>query len=552
MAEQSDVFVVFGADITPLVNGMNEASNRLGNFGNAAKDVGKDLAKLAAATAVAGAAIVAMASNAARNSRELQNMARLSGVSAQEFTNLAFAANSVGIEQDKLADIFKDTQDKIGDFLQTGGGPLLDFFDNIAPKVGVTIEDFKKLSGPQALGLYTSSLQKANLSQSEMVFFMEAIASDSTALLPLLINNGHEFGVLADQADRFGVALSDVDLRSLDDMQKSLDSTSAVFGAITNDISAKLAPAIEFLNNQLLVTIEDFGGVKAVGIAAIEGVTASVGFLSNAFRGIEIALLSLEIGFDTLKTGVLGIGAIFSDEMQKAADAAVAEMASSIEELSALMMEPLPSEAIEAFIASFTDPLIIEAKQAQVDEMKAIDAQAGMDRIAKEEEIQSAMAQIQQHWGKQQTSAVRQMFSDLTTLSQTGNKSLFEIGKAAARANVVLSTYEGAQKAYTALAGIPIIGPALGIAAAGAAIAAGGVRLSAINSTSIGGGGGISAGAGGGGGVDTSAATAAEPEQSRTVRISGLDANSTYSGTQVTDMAQQLVELQKDGFKLVI
>ena len=43
-------------------------------------------------------------------------------------------------------------------------------------------------------------------------------------------------------------------------------------------------------------------------------------------------------------------------------------------------------------------------------------------------------------------------------------------------------TYEGAQLAFTALAGIPYIGPALGLAAAAAAIVAGLARVSMIGS----------------------------------------------------------------------
>lgn len=47
------------------------------------------------------------------------------------------------------------------------------------------------------------------------------------------------------------------------------------------------------------------------------------------------------------------------------------------------------------------------------------------------------------------------------------------IGKAAAVAQTTISTYQAATSAYSALAGIPIVGPGLGIAAAAAAVASG-------------------------------------------------------------------------------
>lgn len=46
-------------------------------------------------------------------------------------------------------------------------------------------------------------------------------------------------------------------------------------------------------------------------------------------------------------------------------------------------------------------------------------------------------------------------------------------GKAAAIAQTTIDTYLGAQKAYQSLAGIPVVGPALGVAAAAAAVASG-------------------------------------------------------------------------------
>lgn len=58
-----------------------------------------------------------------------------------------------------------------------------------------------------------------------------------------------------------------------------------------------------------------------------------------------------------------------------------------------------------------------------------------------------------------------------------------EAGKAAAIAKTTIDTYTGATAAYASLAGIPIIGPALGIAAAGLAITGGLKNVQKITST---------------------------------------------------------------------
>ena len=57
-------------------------------------------------------------------------------------------------------------------------------------------------------------------------------------------------------------------------------------------------------------------------------------------------------------------------------------------------------------------------------------------------------------------------------------------GKAAAIASTLISTYQGAQDSYTSLAKIPVVGPALGLAAAAATVAGGLANVKAISQTS--------------------------------------------------------------------
>jgi hypothetical protein len=73
-------------------------------------------------------------------------------------------------------------------------------------------------------------------------------------------------------------------------------------------------------------------------------------------------------------------------------------------------------------------------------------------------------------------------------------------GKALAAAGALFSTYESATKSYNALAGIPVVGPALGIAAAGLAVTNGLANVKQILSVKVAGqsGGGSVGGAAGG------------------------------------------------------
>ena len=208
----------------------------------------------------AGAFLTSSIKSTADFAKEIENLSRIAGVSAQEMQAFSYAAQTVGFSTEKLADVFKDVQDKVGDFLQTGGGPLADFFENIAPKIGVTAEQFRNLSGKDALQLYVSSLEQANVSQNEMVFFMEAIASDATALLPLLRDNGSEFARLAVEAENLGVVLDESAIRAAKELSDTLTQFNAISDGVIRQIASALIPSINELGKEFLTGTRNANG----------------------------------------------------------------------------------------------------------------------------------------------------------------------------------------------------------------------------------------------------------------------------------------------------
>ena len=227
--------------------------------------LGVALGAAVAAGAITGtAAIAAMIKSTADAGVEISKLSRIANASNTEFQRYAVAAGAVGISQEKLSDILKDVNDKVGDFMNTGGGEMADFFKNIAPRVGVTADQFRNLSGPQALQLYVNSLQKANLSQADMTFYMEAIADDGTALLPVLQNNGLAMNQMADQAQRLGLILDEKTIRAAQELSTVSWLAESAMGGLKTQIAAGLMPTL----SDLVSGVFDYTG-NAVDAAAI-------------------------------------------------------------------------------------------------------------------------------------------------------------------------------------------------------------------------------------------------------------------------------------------
>ena len=243
---------------------MELANSRLAGFARRA-----GLA-LSAAAAAATASLGLIVRSTAESAAQIWQFAQVANTTPEALQRWSAGARTVGVEQEKLADILKDVNDRVGDFLQTGGGPMADFFEKVAPRVGVTADQFARLSGPEALQLYIDTLERAGLSQQEMTFYLEAMASDATRLLPLLRNGGAEMARLGDQAADLGAVLDGDALEALRRTQVALGTMSLVFDGLRNRIAVAVAPAVEALASAFVALASD-GGILRTAIDALIG-----------------------------------------------------------------------------------------------------------------------------------------------------------------------------------------------------------------------------------------------------------------------------------------
>lgn len=215
------------------------------NAGNIAQGLSRNLMSLVPSATVAAGALLGVGTAAINSARELQNFSRVANTGFETFQKWAVGSKTVGVQADKLSDILKDVNDKVGDYLTTGAGGMVDFFEKVAPKVGITAEAFRGLSGADALQLYISSLEKAGLSQAEMTFHLEAIASDATLLLPLLSNNGKEMMRLGAAAEKAGAIISDEMAVSLTRTGAAMDDLRTNTTGLKNLLIGEAAPGME-------------------------------------------------------------------------------------------------------------------------------------------------------------------------------------------------------------------------------------------------------------------------------------------------------------------
>ena len=238
------------ADLKKVDGELNELGESVGGvdgkfkkFSGVTKIAGNVLLGLGAAAATAITTITALSKTVATYSKEIKLASDLSGVAVEELQLMGHATSTVGIDMEKLGDISKDTREKIGDFLNTGGGGFMDFVDamKLTEKEATKLaKEFSKLSGPDILQEMVRRMEDAGVSAVQMSHALEGMASDTTNLIPLLKNGGEEMKRLSDNMSAVVVPLSESDIDMFIRMGESADLAGASLKSLGEQVLVDL------------------------------------------------------------------------------------------------------------------------------------------------------------------------------------------------------------------------------------------------------------------------------------------------------------------------
>ncbi len=303
--------IILTADTARFTQEITNARNLSVNSFDDIQRSAKEMAKVGMMGVVAGAtaattAIAAMTVEQVKLANELAKTAQVANTSVTAIQKYTFAAKAAGIEQDKLADIFKDTQDKVGDFLSTGGGELQDFFKNVAPQAHLTADALRRLSGPEALQAMYNAMDKANLSQSEMVFYMEGIADEASSLIPLLANGGAGFKLWAAAAENAGAVMDEKTIRASQELRASTDLLNLSYQGVKNQLTQALIPVLSDLAGDLVKDANLKNQAKAAG----DGLATSFKFIAMTGVGVVAIVTSIGKGIGGLMASMAQLGRV--------------------------------------------------------------------------------------------------------------------------------------------------------------------------------------------------------------------------------------------------
>lgn len=254
------------ADISK--SSVDGANTSMGKMIPIMSNVAIGLGAVGAAAVAGSAALVAFTRQNTLAIKEMEKSARMAGLNTQAFQAYAYAANSVSVSQEKFGDILKDVNDKVGDFVATGGGEFKDIFENVLEPMGVTIDQLKEMSSSEVLIAVNKGLENLGANGQEVTFVLEAIANDAVLLQPLLEDNGRALNELAAEARDMGLIISQDQIDNANEFNRQfelLDRQVSVFG---QSLAAELSPAMKELVELSGVLLQSLSQTFELGVDA--------------------------------------------------------------------------------------------------------------------------------------------------------------------------------------------------------------------------------------------------------------------------------------------
>lgn len=299
--------------------------------------------------------------------------------------------------------------------------------------------------------------------------------------------------VLAQINERFGATAQ----AAMGDSTTKLNALKESWGDFKEQVGAGLndglVPAVNFLTKAVGWLNQAFKSLSAAWAVSFDWLfTALQGVKAGFITVGEYALKSLEPAVNLMShIPIIGdnIKGIFDE-----ANSSLSEMAANAREQTVHLAEmSTPLSAIWE-----TEKAITQEQQARLDlQAEEINSRVANEQVAQQQLTEAVRqgeeerAQIREEFkqdeqqkdtdifglktllNKQEIKDKQKTMADITGMLRQGSKEQMIVQKAQGMAQAAISTYQAANSAYAALAPIPIIGPALGAAAAAAAIAYG-------------------------------------------------------------------------------
>ena len=276
-------------DATYRIKEAEEASQKL----SSRLELLSTAAKIGFAAVAAGvAALATIAIKAIAAGAEVSKLSASLNMSAESLTAWQHVSEKTFGNAEKIADVFKDMNDRVGDFASTGGGPLAD----VMKVTNLNIRELINLAPDEQLLKVYEALDKIDgISKAEKTFYLESLASDASMLTPLLDDNAAGLRKMQEEAKSLGLVIDSIDAEKFAIVNGELSKVGKIAVGAGNAVGTALAPILYAVTKEITDMALGMGGFGDISKKVVNAALVAVGYLANGYQIIEKLLKGIQV-----------------------------------------------------------------------------------------------------------------------------------------------------------------------------------------------------------------------------------------------------------------
>ncbi len=247
------------ADNSQALKGIEQIERALGGIQNATALASKALAVTTAALGGFAFGVKQIIDNVGAQ----EDLAKALGTTGRQLDYLQKSAQLAGISAGELSGAMMRLQGNIGEAFVSGSGPALDAIN----RLNLSVKELSQLPADQQLAKITAALKEVSNPAERAALAVDLLGKQGPRLLEVADNAAR----LKREAQEMGLALSDVDVRSIERAGDAMDELSFIAGGVIKKLVAELAPVIIVIAEKIKEAVQEMGGMESVIDAVIRG-----------------------------------------------------------------------------------------------------------------------------------------------------------------------------------------------------------------------------------------------------------------------------------------
>jgi hypothetical protein len=198
---------------------------------------------LAGAAVAAGAAILALARDAAKSIDQVAKLSTRLGITTEALTAYTFAANQAGVETRTFTMGLQRMIRRIAE-AAAGTGEAKATLEQLAEGQGLDLSKLFGAAPEQQLAMVADALEGISDPAERLRIAFKLFDSEGTAMLQLLNQGTPAMKAMAKEAEALGLVVSKVDAKAIEDATDAMGALGAVWQGVKNALAIELAPVI--------------------------------------------------------------------------------------------------------------------------------------------------------------------------------------------------------------------------------------------------------------------------------------------------------------------